>query len=184
MMRKTTKGNSQSFGKHRSITIRHRAPVRDDVGQAFVELALVLPALILLLLGAAEVGRLAYANIEISNAARAGVAYAMQSSTFASNSTGINNAAKQDAPDIPNLSVDGNGPPTLTCYCETAGVAAASSCATINTGSVGAGACPSPSIIVEYVQVNTSASLDTMFHFPGLPSSITLTGQAIMRVEQ
>jgi Flp pilus assembly protein TadG len=164
--------------------IMYRIPVRDDVGQAFVELAFVVPVLILLLLGAVELGRLAYADIEVSNAARAGVAYAMQSNTKASDSTGIQNAAKQDAPDITGLIVDNNGPPTLTCYCETAGVAAASSCTTINTGSVGPGACASPSIIVEYVQVNTSATIDTAFHFVGIPSSVTLQGLAIMRVER
>jgi Flp pilus assembly protein TadG len=161
--------------------IAHRVPVRDDIGQAFVELALVLPIFILLVLGGAEVGRLAYADIEISNAARAGVAYAMQSSTLASDGPGIRNAAKQDAPDIPNLVVDNNGPPTLTCYCETAGVATAKSCTTINTD---AGSCPSPSIIAEYVQVNTSASINTAFHFLGIPNPLTLQGQAIMRVER
>jgi Flp pilus assembly protein TadG len=159
--------------------IAHRIPVRDDMGQAFVELALVLPILLLLLVGGVEVGRLAYADIEVSNAARAGVAYGMQSGTFASDSTGIINAAKQDAPNISNLAVD---PPTLTCYCETtAGVATAASCATITTN---AGSCPSPSLIVEYVQVNTWAQIDTAFHFPGIPSQVTLRGKAIMRVQR
>jgi Flp pilus assembly protein TadG len=164
--------------------IAHRISVRDDIGQAFVELALVLPIFILLVLGGAEVGRLAYADIEVSNAARAGVAYAMQSNTFASDGAGIRNAAKQDAPNIPSLIVDNNGPPTLTCYCETAGIATAKDCAIINTGSTGAGACPSPSIIAEYVQVNTSASINTAFHFLGIPNPLTLQGQAIMRVER
>ena len=60
-----------------------RRNLRENSGQAFVELALVLPIFILLLVGAAEVGRLAYASIEVSNAARAGVAYAAQSHTTA-----------------------------------------------------------------------------------------------------
>jgi Flp pilus assembly protein TadG len=183
IMRKTTKGNSHGFGKRRAIMIAHRIPVRDDMGQAFVELALVLPIFILLLVGGVEVGRIAYADIEVSNAARAGVAYAMQSSTKASDGPGIINAAKQDAPNVSNLVVDNNGPPTLTCYCETAGVATASDCTVINTGSTGAGACPSPSVIAEYVQVDTSASINTAFHFPGIPNQVTLRGRAIMRVE-
>jgi hypothetical protein len=125
------------------------------------------------------VGRLAYADIEVSNAARAGVAYGMQSSTFASDSPSIRNAAKQDAPNIPGLVVDDA---TLTCYCETtAGVTTASSCATINTD---VGSCPSPSVIVEYVQVNTHALIDTAFHFPGIPNQVTLRGKAIMRVQR
>ena len=48
-----------------------------------MELALVVPVFIALLLGAAEFARLAYAGIEVSNAARAGVAYGSQSSTTA-----------------------------------------------------------------------------------------------------
>jgi hypothetical protein len=129
--------------------------------------------------GGLEVGRLAYADIEVSNAARAGVAYGMQSDVFASDSAGIINAAKQDAPNMSTLAVD---PPTLTCYCETtAGVTTAASCATITTN---VGSCPSPSIIVEYVQVNTSATINTAFHFPGIPNQVTLRGKSIMRVQR
>jgi Flp pilus assembly protein TadG len=180
MMRKATKGTSDSFRKRRAIMIAHRIPVRDDIGQAFVELALVLPVLILLMLGAVEVGRLAYADIEISNAARAGVAYAMQSHGFAADSTGIENAAKQDAPNIPGLVVD---TPILTCYCETSGgvTTALASCSSTDANLT---TCPSPSSIVVYVQVNTHAQVDTAFHFPGLPNTLTLRGTAIMRVEQ
>ena len=158
----------------------HRIPVGDDIGQAFVELALVLPMFILLVVGGAEIGRLAYADIEISNAARAGVAYAMQSHTTASDNAGIAAAAKQDAPDIPGLVVD--NPAVLTCYCETSAGAttAFSSCNSTVTNTT---TCPSPSVIVEYVQVNTSASIDTAFHFPGIPNTLTLRGKAVMRVE-
>jgi Flp pilus assembly protein TadG len=157
----------------------HCIPVRDDSGQAFVELALVLPMLILLVVGGAEIGRLAYADIEISNAARAGVAYAMQSHTKASDNPNIKIAAKRDAPNIPGLVVDDA---TLTCYCETsAGVTTAfASCATNVANTT---ACPSPSVLVEYVQVNTSASIDTLFHLPAIPNTVTLRGKAIMRVE-
>jgi Flp pilus assembly protein TadG len=179
MMRKATKGNSNRFRKRRAIMIAQRIPIHDDRGQAFVELALVLPMLILLILAGVEIGRLAYADIEISNAARAGVAYAMQSHAFASDTAGIKAAAKQDAPNIPNLSV---ATPTLTCYCETsAGVTTAfASCdpTVANTTT-----CASPSVIVEYVQVNTSAAIHTVLNLPAIPSSLTLQGQAIMRVE-
>jgi Flp pilus assembly protein TadG len=157
-----------------------RIPVHDDNGQAFVELALVLPMLIVLVVAGAEIGRLAYVGIEISNAARAGVAYAMQSHGFASDSAGIIAAAKRDAPNIPNLIV---APITLTCYCETsAGVT--TSFASCDPAVANTTTCPSPSVIVEYVQVNTSATVDTQFHLPAIiPNSVTLQGKSIMRVE-
>ncbi len=75
--------------------LRHR--MTPDNGQAFVELALVLPVFTLMLVGIAEVGRLAYASIEVNNAARAGVAYAAQTNTTAADATNITLAAKQDA---------------------------------------------------------------------------------------
>jgi Flp pilus assembly protein TadG len=160
----------------------HRIHVHDDKGQAFVELALVLPMLILLVVGGAEIGRLAYADIEVSNAARAGVAYAMQShaAVAASQYTNIENAAKQDAPNLPGLVVD---PPTLTCYCETSGgvTTALASCSATDASLT---TCASPSSIVIYVQVDTHAAIDTLFHLPAIPNSVTLRGRAIMRVEQ
>jgi hypothetical protein len=158
-----------------------RIPVHDNDGQALVELALVLPMLLLLVVGGAEVGRLAYADIEVSNAARAGVAYAMQghSAVAASKFPNIENAAQQDAPDIHSLVVD---PPILTCYCETS-AGATSALPSCSLADANLTSCPSPSTIVIYVRVNTHAQVDTAFHFPGIPNTVTLRGTAIMRVE-
>jgi Flp pilus assembly protein TadG len=163
--------------KNPCIMLRHN--LRENSGQAFVELALVLPIFILLLVGAAEIGRLAYASIEVSNAARAGVAYAAQNHTTAQDSANIQLAATRDAPNITTLTAT----PSYSCSCEsTTGVfTAPGSCAGISTA---AGSCPTPSRIVLYVQVTTSAPINTMFHYPGIPSSITLRGFASMRAEQ
>src|SRR4051812_20722057 len=53
------------------------APRRN--GQTIVELALVLPLLLLVLVGVTEIGRYAYFDILVSNAARAGAQYGAQS---------------------------------------------------------------------------------------------------------
>ena len=150
---------------------------REDRGQAFVELALILPVFVLLVLGAAEVGRLAYAAIEVNNAARAGVAYAAQSHTTASDTSTAVLAAKAEAPDITTLTATA----TLSCSCETSTgtLPAPSSCTGVTLTS-----CASPSRIVEFVQVNTTAPVNTLFHFPGIPNSVTFQGQATMRVVQ
>ena len=50
----------------------HRRSDRRSRGQAFVELALVLPVLLLLTLGAIDLGRLFFAEISVTNAAREG----------------------------------------------------------------------------------------------------------------
>jgi Flp pilus assembly protein TadG len=150
----------------------HHATIRDDIGQAFVELALVLPIFILLLVGAAEIGRLVYASIEVSNAARSGVAYGSQNHITASDTANIQLAATSEAPNITSLATP---VVTLSCSCSN-GVSI--TCA--NAGPT----CVSPAHIIEYVQVQTSAPVNTLFHYPGIPSSITLRGFAKMRVEQ
>jgi Flp pilus assembly protein TadG len=156
-----------------------RRNLGEDKGQAFVELALVLPIFILLLVGAVEVGRLAYASIEVSNAARAGVAYAAQNHTTAEDSTNIQLAANNDAPEITSLTAT----PSYSCSCEgsTGTMTTFASCSNTVANLT---TCPSPSRIVLYVQVTTSAPVNTIFHFPGIPSTVTLRGFASMRAEQ
>ncbi len=146
---------------------RYAAP-QGEIGSALVELALTLPIFVLLLVGVAEFGRLAYAGIEISNAARAGVAYGAQSHITASDSAGMQQAAINDASNIVGLSAKG----AHFCSCSDG---TASTC--LPTDCSGAR-------IIEYVQVNTSAVVDALSHYPGLPKTFTLTGRAIMRVEQ
>lgn len=157
-----------------------RCDLRGEIGQALVELALVVPIFILLLVGAAEVGRLAYAAIEVNNAARAGVAYAAQNHTTASDilpTGGIVKAATNEAPDIHGLQATA----VLSCSCEssTGTMPAPASCTGVTLTT-----CPGTSRIVEFVQVNTTAPVNTLFHFPGIPNSVTFRGKATMRVVQ
>jgi Flp pilus assembly protein TadG len=149
----------------------YRNAARDDKGQAFVELALVLPIYLLLLVGAAEVGRIAFASIEVSNAARAGVSYGAQNHATASDTAGIRTAATQDEIDLTAIQ------PVVTLVC-TCSSGTAITCANAATN------CLSPNRIIESVQVQTYAVVSTLFNFPGIPSSFTLGGYAIMRVEQ
>lgn len=154
--------------ERRPGTLLHRTSTQEDIGSAFVELALMLPIFFVLLVGVAEFGRLAYAGIEISNAARAGVAYGAQSHITASDSTGMQTAATNDGPNVSGL----NATATHFCSCSNG---TASTCAPTDC---------SGARIIEYVQVNTSATVDPLFYCPGLPRTYTLSGQAIMRVEQ
>ncbi len=152
-----------------SQIIQHYA-LRGSAGQALVELAMVVPLLALIFVGAAEVGRIAYAAIEVNNAARAGVAYACQSHITASDVANITLAAQTEAPDVSGMTVTVSN----SCSCSSG---TAITCATTAN-------CPSPYLILEAVQVNTTAKINTGFHFPGIPNTITLNGQAIMNTEQ
>lgn len=163
--------------------VRTRALPRGEAGQAFVELALVLPMLLLVIVGAAELGRLAYAAIEVNNAARAGVAYAAQSHTTANDTNNIElvatkEAATQDASDITGLTVTS----VESCACENAsGVIAPYS--TCDSGTANLTNCPAPSRLVVYVTVTTTATVNTLFHLPAIPNAVTLQGTATMRAQ-
>jgi len=144
-----------------------------EEGGALIELALTLPLLFIMLLGAAEFARVAYGAIEVTNAARAGVAYGSQSPEAAADSPSITTSSQSDSANINSLSV-----PTATqvCYC--------SDGALISDCSAAAASCTSPKRIKHYVQVNTQYTMDPLIHVPGLPTSYTLHGQALMRVAE
>jgi Flp pilus assembly protein TadG len=145
-----------------------REDAKSELGQALVELALVFPVLLLLLVGAAEFGLLAYTAIEVSNAAHAGVQYGAQNHATASDNAGMQAAALDDGPNVPGLAA------TATHFCGCADGAASTCLATDCAGSR----------ILEYVQVNTTATVNPGLSYPGMAKTFTLSGQAIMRVEQ
>ena len=164
--------------RRRTTPLRHllRCGLKDEQGQSFVELALTLPVLTVILLGAAEFGRLAYAAIEVSNAARAGVAYGSQTLITAADIAGMKNAATNDGSDILTwASVGLSATAFQTCKCSNG---TAVTCANAGT------TCVSPAHVLLYVQVNTQATVDPLFYVYGLPKSYALKGQAIMRVSQ
>jgi Flp pilus assembly protein TadG len=127
-----------------------------------------MPCLTLLLLGAVELGRVAYASTEVSNAARAAVQYGGQSVTMAADTTGIQTAAQVDAPDI----TLGTTTVSISCICSDG---TASTCATTDC---------STSHIEKILTVGTQATFDPIVRLPGIPSTFTLHGQAIQEVIQ
>ena len=135
-------------------------------GQSLVELALVLPLLLLLLVGVLEIGRFAYYDILVANAARAGAQYGSQSLTAAADVDGISTAAKNDG--LASLTVT----PSLLCGCS------AGSLGTCPTGNV----CANPLV---YIQVTASETdFKSLFSYPGLPATMTLSSTVTMRVSQ
>jgi Flp pilus assembly protein TadG len=169
-MRDLAKANSHDRNQWGVGTMRHRMAMGDDVGQAFVELALALPIYVMLLLGSAEFGLLAYASIEVSNAARAGVAYGAQSAATAADLTGMATAATNDGSNVAGLGATA----TEFWSCSNAPSTQSSTPPTCTTGNH----------VLNYVQVNTTAAVSPPIQLPGLPLTFTLHGQAIMRVEQ
>ena len=77
-----------------------RAHRDNESGQALVELALTMPLLVLVLLGAAELARVAYTSIEVTDAAKAAVQTGGFSRSNAASSARVKAAAAAGAPDI------------------------------------------------------------------------------------
>lgn len=139
-----------------------------DEGQALIEVSIAVPILLLVFVAAAETARIAYASIEVMNAASAGVQYGTENVTAAADSGGIQIAAQNDAANITLDSVSSQ----TSCICSNA-----NACSTTGT--------PCPGASAETVlTVKTQTTFNPGFHLPGIPSSFTLKGQAIQKVLQ
>src|SRR5579862_1763154 len=149
----------------RTLAAEHRCNHSPRSGQTVVEMAMLLPLLLLLMVGIIEIGRYAYFDILISNAARAGAQYGAQSLIQAADVAGIRTAAQND----------GLAAMTITsqqeCGC--------------NAGALGGcpsgGVCPLPLV---YVKVTATDTYNSLFRYPGIPRSLTLTSTVTMRVSQ
>jgi Flp pilus assembly protein TadG len=156
-----------------SQTRLQRKPRRIAIGgesaNSIVEVALLMPMLVLILIGTAELGRLAFAAIEVNNAAYAGAAFGSQNHGTASDSANIATAASNDGANVSGLSTSSS----LSCACTNG---------TTVTCSNAAANCVSPARVQEFVQVSTTASVSPMFNYPGISTTWVLHGQATMRV--
>ena len=154
-----------------------RFSARSEAGDSLVEMALLLPILTMLLLGTVDLGRLSYMSIEVSNAARAGVQYGQQNATTWTDTTGMQTAATNDATDLVGAT-QGNLTAVATYWCQCSdGTSVTPSCFP------GTPSCATTHR-VDYVKVVTTATYKPWFSCPGIPSSTTLTSQAVMRAGQ
>lgn len=145
---------------------------RDESGTSLVEFALTLPLMIFMLIGIIEIGRYAYFSILAANAARAGVQYAAQNPTTAGDTTGITNAVVNDGQGLPNWTGSG-GQVAVAQLCSVSG-------GTPQACSSGSGA---PTNTIYYVSVRVTGTFNSLLNYPGLPHSLPVSGNAIMRVE-
>src|ERR1035437_943843 len=131
-----------------------------ESGQTLLEFAFMLPFMMLLLLGIAEIGRAAFITITINNAATAGAEYGSQNDKTASDFTGMQQAAFCDANGQSTINCNAGiltQTPVATngCTCDTGGV----SCFPMpGTGTcTPTFSCQNGQQIVECVQVTTHA---------------------------
>ena len=148
--------------------------LRPDTGQSFVEIALTLPVLATLLVGAAEFAKVAYVAIEVSNAARAAVAYGALSTTVA-NTTAIQNAAILDAANLNPALTASNVTVSTVGVCSSGAACTGTGSTCTNTD------CQTnlSDHIETVLTVTTTYNYTPTIHIPGLPTSLTLHGKAV-----
>jgi Flp pilus assembly protein TadG len=152
--------------------------LKNESGTALIETAISSLFLMLLLLGAVELGTVSYASIEVANSAKAAAQYAAMNGG-AWTSTGLDTvgmlaAAQADAGNLVS-NVSFSSTPTYACSCSGAGTA---TCTTSPpTGCVG-------SHLIVTVTVKTQATYVPLIQFPGGFGSITLNGWAQEEVLQ
>jgi Flp pilus assembly protein TadG len=160
--------------------LRHCTGLRSDCGSAVVELALVCAFFAPpLLLGTGEMGILVYDSIEVSNAAGVGAAYGMQSLTYAANTSGITAAAQMEASDFGAAL----GVTATSYYACSSALGGTQYTGTNAQSNANAGCTGTGNHALEFVKVNTSATVTPSIHCPGLPASYTLAGSSVMEVE-
>jgi Flp pilus assembly protein TadG len=139
-----------------------------EAGIAGVELALATPMLAILMTGGFDFGRAIYEQHRLAAAAEAGVQYATALTANEANSSGIIQAARNDANDTANsLTVTTN-----QCTCP----GGTPQCSTATT-------CTGSTVTGTYVKVAVSESISTVMTYPFVPSPFTLSGVAMMRVQ-
>lgn len=141
---------------------------RDQSGVVSVELAITAIFLAIVSLGTYDFSRYGMESLRVSQAARAGLQYALQDPTNASNASAIEQAVRNDASDTANqLSISVGAP-----FCGCPGQVSASCGSTCSDGGYA----------LQYVQLTVQSSIDMAFSYPGIPSSIPISTTSQIRL--
>src|SRR5258707_13855766 len=155
---------------------------RTQFGQALVEFAVVLPVLLLLSLGVIEIGRYAYIGILVGNAARAGAAYgaANLANSGTSNASNVQLAATNDFQNNGQTGLTATS--NTTCGCDSNGTISSDTVGNCNPKGVPP-TCASGHWVIT-IHVTATGQFSSLFNYPGIPSPVTMTRVASMRVAQ
>ena len=134
-------------------------------GTASVEAAMILPVLLLMALGATDLGRLFYDAVAVSNAARAGLSYGSLDTGKANDSAKIALVAAADTQYVDGITI------TSERICE---------CADHSVVDCESGTCAEGESRM-YVKVSATKTYGTALPYPGVPSSVPVTREAYMR---
>ncbi len=140
---------------------------RSASGIAVVELVFLLFILGMILWGTTDFARLFYAAIKVTDGARAGAAWGVQSNGHTADGTGIEETAGHNASDLAGFTTSSSP----KCWCDNGDVA---DCIT--------GTC-SEGIPQVWVEVHTEKTFEMLVNFPGIPHTVPLGQYTRMRVQ-
>src|SRR5438105_4943295 len=101
---------------------------KHESGTVMLELAILLPTLMLLLLGAMDFSRVFFSAVELGSAVTAGAEYGARTAGTATSYTTINSTVTGDAADLTGVTA------TSTSYCSCPGVTGTVACTSTCTG--------------------------------------------------
>ncbi|MGK2962505.1 MAG: TadE/TadG family type IV pilus assembly protein [Gemmatimonadaceae bacterium] len=133
-----------------------------------LEFAVVMPLLVVLLVGAADYGRVFFTSIAVANAARAGAEWGAQDKGKAFGSTtAITDFAEQDGIEAGAIVVSS----ATVCRCPDETVlVCTSSCAGYGDPRA-------------FVEVTATKTVNLILPYPGVPNNIQITRKAVFRVQ-
>lgn len=157
------------------IPVKSRFPV-GHAGIAFVEFALALPLLMMLLVGLMEIGRVAWYGIQIGNAAHSGAQYGAIPGN-GGDISGMQAVALADGQQSV-AAISATAQDVCSCWNGTS-----LSPATPVSSSCGV-QCTNGGRQITYVQVTATGTIPSLFNYTafGLPRSWTVTRVAMIRV--
>jgi Flp pilus assembly protein TadG len=143
-------------------------------GSAFVELAVAIPLLAVVLFAVADFARAYYVGMELTNAARAGAQYGSKSTVF--NAAATASAAQAAAPSIAPYTT-----PTVEQVCTCTSNSPSSH--PFPTHSCTSTCASSSDHLLVYTHVVAQKTFTTITRIPGIPSSVVMTRSATMRAQ-
>ncbi|HEV2551362.1 MAG TPA: TadE/TadG family type IV pilus assembly protein [Stellaceae bacterium] len=153
-------------------TMRRGAASKD--GNAAVEFAIIAPVLVGLLVPIADYGLYIYDQMQLNLAAQAGMEYAARNGWVPA---GIQQAAINASPTL-NLTAQ-NVSSSEFCGCPSGTSITVQNCNDPNTGQQAhCGNNAANPLVGTYVNVTTTFQYNTLFHYPGIPDSQTLSSGA------
>jgi hypothetical protein len=134
-----------------------------------VELTLLLPLMFVIFLAATDLARLFFHAMALAQAARSGVQYGAQNLGTAADISGMENAARQSASDLGTITVS----PAPRRYFQCGNDAPTATEAPCSDGRP-------PKV---FVAVSVAKTFSTLFSYPSIPHTVSVSRVATMRVQ-